>query len=54
MLQWGHDKIVMEVNPSFNGPSMPPKLQWGHDKIVMEVSRSKSRINREIPASMGP
>ena len=37
-LQWGHDKIVMEV--SGTGLRAVPRgawLQWGHDKIVMEV-----------------
>ena len=37
-LQWGHDKIVMEV--FFHRIQLLPvyMLQWGHDKIVMEVS----------------
>ena len=42
-LQWGHDKIVMEV-PHINQNEMGRfMLQWGHDKIVMEVV-SKLRV----------
>ena len=37
-LQWGHDKIVMEVPFDSYCSFNPYKLQWGHDKIVMEVS----------------
>ena len=39
-LQWGHDKIVMEVivPPASSWWQIP--LQWGHDKIVMEVKNS--------------
>ena len=37
MLQWGHDKIVMEVNPVTSETMIGQELQWGHDKIVMEV-----------------
>ena len=36
-LQWGHDKIVMEVIPLVIDIVHGCKLQWGHDKIVMEV-----------------
>ena len=36
-LQWGHDKIVMEVKQTKRGKNMVYRLQWGHDKIVMEV-----------------
>ena len=41
MLQWGHDKIVMEVHHSEYAASGARLLQWGHDKIVMEVSSSQ-------------
>ena len=37
MLQWGHDKIVMEVGGAGLVVYAAIKLQWGHDKIVMEV-----------------
>ena len=37
MLQWGHDKIVMEVASAVDVFLNAPPLQWGHDKIVMEV-----------------
>ena len=40
MLQWGHDKIVMEVTQYEIEPVLAHELQWGHDKIVMEVSKS--------------
>ena len=36
-LQWGHDKIVMEVTIYGSIRNPPNPLQWGHDKIVMEV-----------------
>ena len=36
-LQWGHDKIVMEVTAKLNATVDYVELQWGHDKIVMEV-----------------
>ena len=36
-LQWGHDKIVMEVSALSKPGTGLPVLQWGHDKIVMEV-----------------
>ena len=39
-LQWGHDKIVMEVRATSAAPKEEVMLQWGHDKIVMEVSYS--------------
>ena len=38
VLQWGHDKIVMEVIHHKKYEVWPYLLQWGHDKIVMEVS----------------
>ena len=41
MLQWGHDKIVMEVGTYLVSLSGTAGLQWGHDKIVMEVDRMK-------------
>ena len=37
-LQWGHDKIVMEVTIYGSIRNPANSLQWGHDKIVMEVS----------------
>ena len=37
MLQWGHDKIVMEVGELATLFFKLDRLQWGHDKIVMEV-----------------
>ena len=37
-LQWGHDKIVMEVQLKIDASVTAALLQWGHDKIVMEVS----------------
>ena len=36
-LQWGHDKIVMEVHKARRDNAHSSRLQWGHDKIVMEV-----------------
>ena len=36
-LQWGHDKIVMEVKVHIGSTDKSAGLQWGHDKIVMEV-----------------
>ena len=36
-LQWGHDKIVMEVDDLSGSDNIVGLLQWGHDKIVMEV-----------------
>ena len=36
-LQWGHDKIVMEVISLMSDILYGNALQWGHDKIVMEV-----------------
>ena len=36
-LQWGHDKIVMEVYTPELAKCSTCWLQWGHDKIVMEV-----------------
>ena len=36
-LQWGHDKIVMEVYTHKRNMFLILELQWGHDKIVMEV-----------------
>ena len=36
-LQWGHDKIVMEVKVYEGVQEEAITLQWGHDKIVMEV-----------------
>ena len=39
MLQWGHDKIVMEVAAQHQIQIFQNQLQWGHDKIVMEVWR---------------
>ena len=36
-LQWGHDKIVMEVKLRLRSLNKVRQLQWGHDKIVMEV-----------------
>ena len=38
MLQWGHDKIVMEVSIVTRWRKNKVALQWGHDKIVMEVN----------------
>ena len=38
LLQWGHDKIVMEVGFGSGNVHAGTRLQWGHDKIVMEVS----------------
>ena len=38
MLQWGHDKIVMEVSYLYSRIFRRSQLQWGHDKIVMEVA----------------
>ena len=35
---WGHDKIVMEVDVISYGLPRVGRLQWGHDKIVMEVT----------------
>ena len=38
VLQWGHDKIVMEVvRIELVRAAISYSLQWGHDKIVMEV-----------------
>ena len=37
-LQWGHDKIVMEVDVALRVMLAGGMLQWGHDKIVMEVA----------------
>ena len=41
MLQWGHDKIVMEVSTACLLSVIYTPLQWGHDKIVMEVSEGR-------------
>ena len=40
LLQWGHDKIVMEVASDTANKLRHSRLQWGHDKIVMEVGPS--------------
>ena len=53
-LQWGHDKIVMEVEPAEPGEPVEEKLQWGHDKIVMEVKADFRQIDERLRASMGP
>ena len=53
-LQWGHDKIVMEVPNSGIRYGWVVMLQWGHDKIVMEVSPIASVDYTAIAASMGP
>ena len=37
VLQWGHDKIVMEVSLNIIANLAALMLQWGNDKIVMEV-----------------
>ena len=39
-LQWGHDKIVMEVYFIKVWFIDSTQLQWGHDKIVMEVDHT--------------
>ena len=39
-LQWGHDKIVMEVQHVDVPLDVHTQLQWGHDKIVMEVTQT--------------
>ena len=53
LLQWGHDKIVMEVSATElpAGAGAVP-LQWGHDKIVMEVMNQKCCLDLKILASM--
>ena len=53
-LQWGHDKIVMEVLPRIFLAISITLLQWGHDKIVMEVYRERADQIRLVVASMGP
>ena len=54
LLQWGHDKIVMEVFSVNDSDAFVNTLQWGHDKIVMEVAILDYAISRGIGASMGP
>ena len=53
-LQWGHDKIVMEVIDSALECISRCWLQWGHDKIVMEVPQLTDNAEPDDPASMGP
>ena len=53
-LQWGHDKIVMEVLTLRAPNGLFTKLQWGHDKIVMEVGMYNMADLKYITASMGP
>ena len=53
-LQWGHDKIVMEVQTRFDAMMVSVPLQWGHDKIVMEVFGGRTEAFRHGKASMGP
>ena len=43
VLQWGHDKIVMEVGYLIRSEYKGYTLQWGHDKIVMEVRQLMNR-----------
>ena len=54
MLQWGHDKIVMEVRKTTTQAAAALLLQWGHDKIVMEVGVMMKMKNDKMVASMGP
>ena len=44
VLQWGHDKIVMEVQLGGFSSCAVGLLQWGHDKIVMEVDFGKFNL----------
>ena len=53
-LQWGHDKIVMEVQLKIDASVTAALLQWGHDKIVMEVTGMARMKLWDIMASMGP
>ena len=53
-LQWGHDKIVMEVRIANELYPFTVKLQWGHDKIVMEVYYMIMIMILTSSASMGP
>ena len=54
MLQWGHDKIVMEVAALERLMQQTRVLQWGHDKIVMEVAQWNIELATILNASMGP
>ena len=54
LLQWGHDKIVMEVKVKSVYQNMQIMLQWGHDKIVMEVPAIWLMMWVGLLASMGP
>ena len=37
MLQWGHDRAVVELTPTGLGRWRRNWLQWGHDRAVVEL-----------------
>ena len=53
LLQWGHDKIVMEVSLRCSDTGSLYTLQWGHDKIVMEVLSRLDGLEKRIACFNG-
>ena len=43
VLQWGHDRAVVELDIDQEGMTREGKLQWGHDRAVVELMKSLVR-----------
>ena len=54
MLQWGHDRAVVELARLRYSPSRIGMLQWGHDRAVVELLNSIIPLLNHVVASMGP
>jgi len=54
LLQWGHDKGVVEGGGRGRNGGADDQLQWGHDKGVVEGRRCAEAPDPRGGASMGP
>ena len=54
LLQWGHDREVVEISYTVGDGEVYMKLQWGHDCEVVEIRLGPLVGAVRRLASMGP
>ena len=37
MLQWGHERALVEMRPKLAHPIAAVRLQWGHERALVEI-----------------
>ena len=53
MLQWGHDRAVVELRDQFMLALNDQLLQWGHDRAVVELPGIRQHLFKRFLLQWG-